>query len=53
MNESPKQYWALKESIERIWLCPDSQMAESWIAHRDINMVMLATSLSPDGYLTV
>ena len=25
--------------------------AESWLTHREINMVMLATSLAPDGYL--
>jgi hypothetical protein len=46
-----EQYGALKEVIERFWLQPGSQESESWIAHRDINMVMLATSLSPDGYL--
>ena len=48
-----KQYELLKESIENFWLQPENQEAESWLAHRDINMVMLATSLSPDGYLTV
>ncbi len=48
-----KQYELLKESIENFWLQPESQEAESWIAHRDINMVMLATSLLPDGYLMV
>jgi hypothetical protein len=46
-----KQYEAYKEVIEKFWLQPENQEAESWIAHRDINMVMLATSLSPDGYL--
>jgi len=46
-----KQYGALGELIERFWLQPESQGAESWMAHREINMVMLATSLSPDGYL--
>jgi len=45
------QYEALKEVIDKFWLQPENQEAESWIAHRDINMVMLATSLSPDGYL--
>jgi hypothetical protein len=48
-----KQYGALKEVIERFWLQPESQESESWIAHRDINMVMLATSLSPDGFLSL
>jgi hypothetical protein len=48
-----KQYGTLAEVIDRFWLQPKSQEAESWMAHRDINMVMLATSLSPDGYLTL
>ncbi len=48
-----KQYETLKEVIEEFWLQPEYQEAESWVAHRDINMVMLATSLSPDGYLTL
>jgi len=46
-----KQYGALAELIDRFWLQPESQEADSWMAHREINMVMLATSLSPDGYL--
>jgi hypothetical protein len=48
-----KQYERFKEVIESFWLQPKNQQAESWVAHRDINMVMLATSLSPDGYLTL
>jgi hypothetical protein len=48
-----EKYGALKEVIEKFWLQPESQESESWIAHRDINMVMLATSLSPDGYLSL
>jgi hypothetical protein len=45
------QYETLKEVINSFWLQPKNQEAESWIGHRDINMVMLATSLSSDGYL--
>ena len=45
------RYETLKEAIDKFWLQNENQEAESWIAHRDINMVMLATSLSPDGYL--
>ena len=48
-----KHYAALKEVIDKFWLQDKNQEAESWRAHRDINMVMLATSLSPDGYLGV
>jgi hypothetical protein len=46
-------YEALKEGIEKFWLQNGHQKTESWIAHRDINLVMLATSLSPDGYLRI
>jgi hypothetical protein len=41
----------LAEEIEEFWLKPAHRETESWTAHRDINMVMLATSLAPDGYL--
>jgi hypothetical protein len=48
-----KQHVALAEVINRFWLQPECQEAKSWVAHRDINMVMLATSLSPEGFLTL
>jgi hypothetical protein len=35
----------LAEQIERFWFEPTNQESESWTAHREINMVMLATSL--------
>jgi hypothetical protein len=47
------QYGALTEVIHNFWLQPENQEAESWMTHRHINMVMLATSLAPDGYLTL
>jgi hypothetical protein len=37
--------------IESFWLDPTNQQASSWSAHRDINEVMLATSLVPEGCL--
>jgi hypothetical protein len=40
-------------AIERDWLDPRNRDAPSWTSHLDINEVMLATSLLPDGYLTV
>ncbi len=46
-----KKHGALKELIERFWLQDANHDTETWTAHRNINMVMLATSLSPDGYL--
>ena len=41
----------LASKIIEFWLNPENQQAKSWQRHRNINMVMLATSLVPDGYL--
>jgi hypothetical protein len=41
------------QTIEDFWLGPASQKADTWIEHRDINEVMLATSLAPEEFLTV
>ena len=41
----------LREDIEKFWLDPGHQQTEIWAEHRNINEVMLATSLVPDGYL--
>jgi hypothetical protein len=51
--ESLSQYVPLAKIIEDFWLMPASQEADSFTEHRDINMVMLATSLIPDGFLTL
>jgi hypothetical protein len=51
-TERLMQYMPLRESIETYWLNPSNRQAGSWMAHRDINMVMLATSLAPKGYLS-
>jgi hypothetical protein len=51
--ENLMQYALLSESIEAFWLERTNRKTTSWTAHRDINMVMLATSLTPDGYLTL
>jgi len=45
------RYAGLRETIETFWLERANRESDSWIAHRDINMVMLATSLAPDGFL--
>ncbi len=42
---------ALRERTEAFWLHPASQATDAWKEHEDINAVMLATSLLPDGYL--
>jgi len=52
-TERLMQYLPLRESIETYWLAPANRRTGEWMAHRDINMVMLATSLAPEGYLTL
>jgi hypothetical protein len=49
--EDIARYQALAGHIERFWLEPACQKSPSWQDHRDINDVMLATSLAPAGYL--
>ena len=41
----------LCDMIEDFWIVPANQRTPAWVEHRDINEVMLATSLLPDGYL--
>lgn len=45
------RYLPLCEAVEKFWLDPASRENETWRAHQEINMVMLATSLAPDGFL--
>jgi len=47
------RYAGLREIIEKFWLEETNREADSWIAHHDINRVMLATSLAPDGFLEI
>jgi hypothetical protein len=44
------RYAGLTEIIEKFWLEETNGEAGSWTAHRDINRVMLASSLAPDGF---
>jgi hypothetical protein len=46
------EYVHLSELINNFWLERNNRESDSWTEHRAINMVMLATSLSPDGYLS-
>jgi len=41
----------IHELIESFWLEDSHQLVKTWQEHMDINSVMLATSLAPDGYL--
>jgi hypothetical protein len=41
----------LRDEIVRFWLDPAQQTNDTWREHEDINEVMLATALVPDGFL--
>lgn len=41
----------LGKAIESFWLDPGHRGADTWFEHRDLNEVMLATSLAPEGFL--
>jgi len=45
------QYVPIGETIETFWLDDTHRRSDTWKEHRDINMVMLATSLASDTYL--
>jgi hypothetical protein len=49
--EGLKRYELLGSSIESFWLRPEHRRDTTWLEHRDINGVMLATCLAPEGYL--
>jgi hypothetical protein len=46
-----EQYVPMRSDIERFWLEPDHRRVETWLDHENINDVMLATSLEPEGFL--
>lgn len=46
-------YVSLHGIIEDFWLELPHQAVSTWKDHIDINSVMLATSLAPDGYLAI
>lgn len=46
-------YIPLGKTIETFWLEDKNRQQDTWVEHQDINMVMLATSLAPDAFLTI
>jgi hypothetical protein len=44
-------YFSLSKQIREYWLNPEHRKSRTWSEHRDINDVMLATSLAPGGFL--
>ena len=51
--ESFGRYLPLGGQIESFWAEGEGQRAASWREHQHINMVMLATTLAPESFLTV
>ena len=47
------RYVALRAGIEAFWLRPEHRRVDSWLEHENINDVMLATSLQPEGFVTI
>jgi hypothetical protein len=47
------RYVPLGDDIEGFWRQSEHQRADTWIEHRDINEVMLATRLVPEGFLGI
>lgn len=51
--EGLREYMPLRETIEMFWMDNKNRQASTWIEHREINMVMLATSLAPNRFLSI
>ncbi len=47
------KFMSLRDRIEEFWLDAVNRKTDAWKEHRDINTVMLATSLAPDGFVTI
>ncbi|MDN7024254.1 hypothetical protein FGU65_05005 [Methanoculleus sp. FWC-SCC1] len=47
------EYLPLGEAIREFWLDEKNRQAATWTEHREINTVMLATSLAPGEFLMV
>jgi hypothetical protein len=51
--ERLSRYVPLRTEIEAFWLQPQHRRVDSWLEHANINDVMLATSLQPEGFLVI
>jgi hypothetical protein len=43
----------LADAIEQFWMDTRNRESGTWTGHREINMVMLATSLAPGEFLSI
>ncbi|TET87341.1 MAG: hypothetical protein E3J96_05710 [Sulfurovum sp.] len=48
--ENQERYQLLADEIIHFWLSKENQQNSTWQEHIDINSVMLATALAPEGY---
>lgn len=46
-------YSSLGDAIENFWIQSQNRQFGSWAEHREINMIMLATSLAPNSFLMI
>jgi hypothetical protein len=44
-------YQPIAEQIQTYWIDPAHRVSRTWLDHREINVVMLATTLAPEDYL--
>jgi hypothetical protein len=51
--EGCRRYAPVRAEIESFWLDPAHRRNPTWLGHEDINDVMLATSLLPEGFLSL
>ncbi|MCE7698290.1 MAG: phage holin family protein [Methanobacterium paludis] len=51
--EAIREYVPIGKTIERFWMDSKNRETCNWTEHREINMVMLATSLVPNGFLLI
>ena len=47
------RFTPLRAEIEAFWLQPAHRRVDGWLEHADINDVMLATSLQPEGFVVL
>jgi hypothetical protein len=52
-TEALRRYAPFRERIESFWTEGKNRESDSWLEHREINMVMLATSLAPGEFLSI
>ena len=47
------RYLPLRAQIQAFWLQPEHRQVDTWLEHANINDVMLATCLRPEGLLFI